>query len=157
MAKNPRNPFTVTVRKKPRKRRGWIQRTGISQRKQVYLAYMKSPAWRAYRAAWWREYDHRNPIRKCYCCEKPQSELKRTLQLHHRTYERLGNEQWEDLVAVCAERCHPWITRTYRARGRTGLTLTLWELTDERRRRMQEYNRKKHGPASGRSGSTTQP
>jgi hypothetical protein len=139
-------------RRKPRRRRGSIIRTGgVSERKQVYLAYMRSPAWRAYRAAWWEEYDRRNRTRACYCCGRLQTELKRTLELHHRTYERLGQEQYDDLVAVCGDRCHPWITRTYRARGRTGLTTDLWELTEERKRRMAVYNAKKHGPGSGRA------
>ena len=156
MPRAPWNPFIVTVRRPRRRRGGSIQRTGgMSERKKAYLAFMKSPAWRAYRAAWWAEYDRRYPVRTCYCCGVAQAELKRSLELHHRTYERLGREEWDDLVPVCGPRsvggsgCHNSITRQWRSRGRTGLTLTLWELTDEHRRRMQEYNKKKRGPAGG--------
>lgn len=133
-----------------RGRRGWVRPTGVSERKKAYLAYIRSPAWRAVRAAWWQEYDRRHPVRMCYCCGRPQSELKRSLELHHRTYERIGAEAYDDLVAVCGDRCHPWITKQWRSRGRTGLSMTLWELTDERRRRMRQYQEKKRGTAGGR-------
>lgn len=149
MARPPRNPYILTARKPRRRRKGTIQQTGMSARKQTYLAFIRSPQWRAYRAAWWAEYDRRNSTRACYCCDVPQHKLKRSLELHHRTYERLGAEQYTDLVPVCPT-CHRWITRQWRARGRTGLTLTLWELTDERRRAMRRYLTKRAGAASGR-------
>jgi hypothetical protein len=148
MARAPRNPYTITIGKTRRRRKGSIQQTGVSARKRAYIAFIKSPQWRAYRAAWWEEYDRRNRIRKCYCCDKPQAAITRALQLHHRTYERLGQERYTDLVAVCPV-CHDWITRQWRARGKTGLTMTLWQLTDERRRRIRLYQLKRKLASGG--------
>jgi hypothetical protein len=151
-----RSPFVITVGKRRRRRKGAATRTGTSARKQAYLEYMASPAWRAYRTAWWQSYDRQFPVRKCYCCGIPQSALKRSLELHHRTYERLGAERWEDLVPVCGPRsvggngCHQAITRMWRNRGRTGMTMTLWELTDWRRDQIRRYLNLKKGSASGR-------
>ena len=150
MPRTPWNPFVVTVRKPRRRRRGSVQRTGgMSERKKAYLAFIKSPAWRAYRAAWWAEYDRRNPVRVCYCCGVAQTELKRSLELHHRTYERLGREEWDDLCPVC-QKCHQVITRMWRNRSRTGMTMTLWELTDWHRDQMKRYQALQRGKASGR-------
>lgn len=157
MARAPRNPYIITIRTTRRRRKGSVQRTGgISERKKAYLAFINSPQWRTYRAAWWAEYDRRHPIRTCYCCGRPQSQLKRSLELHHRTYERLGHEEYDDLVPVCGPKsvggngCHNWITRQWRQRGRTGMTLTLWELTDLRRRQMMTYQWKARRSAGGR-------
>lgn len=60
-----------------------------------YLAYLNSPAWktrrnRALQLADWR----------CQRCSG-----KRDLQVHHRTYDRLGREWDQDLEVVCAA-CH---------------------------------------------------
>ena len=146
MRRAPRNPFIVTFRK-PRRRRGSVQRAGgMSERKKAYLAFINSSAWRTYRAAWWQEYDRRHPVRVCWCCGKPRSELKRSLELHHRTYERLGREEWDDLVAVCST-CHRWITERQRSRK---VTMTIWQITDARRTMMQTYNGKRKGSAGGR-------
>lgn len=150
--RRPRSPFVLTFSRRRRRRRGYTRTNNTSERKEAYLAYMSSPAWRAFRAAWWTEYDRRNATRTCYCCTKPQTVLPRSLELHHRTYERLGAEHYDDLVAVCST-CHSWITRTWRARGKTGLTMNLWELTDERRRRMRTYLAKREGRAGEGSGA----
>jgi len=100
---------------------------------------MQSPQWRMFRAAWLNTYDSKHKVRRCYCCGVAQSDWPRSFDLHHRTYERLGNEHYNDLVLVCSGRggCHPKITHAWRARNRTGLTLTLWQLTDHYRDRAQ--------------------
>jgi hypothetical protein len=113
-----------------------------SPRKAAYLAYMRSARWRANRSAWWAEYDRRNRVRRCYCCGISWAEAK-GLDVHHRTYERLGNEFYGDMVAVC-RRDHMAITRIWRNRGNTGMSLSLWELTDW-------YRAHKRGEVSGRA------
>jgi hypothetical protein len=110
---------------------------------------MRSPAWRAFRAAWWQRYDGSHEVRRCWCCGKAQAELAGPLELHHLTYEHLGQERYEDCVAVCAGRggCHPWITRRQRSRS---TTMSIREITEARRKMMTTYMEKRNGPASGR-------
>lgn len=60
-----------------------------------YLAYLNSSSWRFTR--------NRALQRTHYRCERCDS--KRDLQVHHRTYERLGAECDEDLEVLCAN-CH---------------------------------------------------
>lgn len=62
-----------------------------------YDAYLKSPFWMARKAAVIR---HRG-----YRCERCGAEPSTGLQLHHRTYERLGHELPEDVELLCAD-CH---------------------------------------------------
>lgn len=143
---HPMTPFVAVVRR--RKRRGSVRRTSVSPRKAAYLAYIRSPAWRAFRTAWWAEYDKKNKVRTCYCCGRAQSELNSPLELHHRTYERMGSEEWTDIVPIC-KTDHAWVTRHWRNRARTKLTMTLWELTDARRQMVRGYTEKKRGPAGG--------
>lgn len=92
---------------------------------------MRSKAWRDTRAAWWATYDKKYRNRCCYVCGIPQSQTAtRSLDLHHVTYERLGKERFNDIRACCRP-CHDIITKRWRARKRTGLTLTLLQLTDQ--------------------------
>lgn len=91
---------------------------------------MKSKAWRERRSAWWAAYDKKYRTRRCYICHITQAEYGKIFDLHHRTYERLGNERFDDLVPLCRQPCHSIVTKRWRARHRTGLTLSLWELTD---------------------------
>lgn len=67
-----------------------------------YVAYLKSPEWLAKRRLLTRQYGSR-----CTCCDSiPTSG--NPLDLHHLTYERLGNERLEDLTVVC-RKCHDLI------------------------------------------------
>jgi hypothetical protein len=120
-----------------RRRRGRIVRVGKSTRRVAYRAYMQSPQWRKFRIAWLNTYDAKYKIRRCYVCGVAQAEWPRPFDLHHRTYERLGNESYADLVLVCSGRggCHPKITRAWRGRHKTGLTMSLWQLTEHYRER----------------------
>lgn len=60
-----------------------------------YEAYLRSPAWRELRGA--------VLARASDCCEL--CRIFDAVQVHHLTYERLGNERLTDLLAVCAT-CH---------------------------------------------------
>jgi phage terminase large subunit GpA-like protein len=59
-----------------------------------YSAYLRSPHWLRLRARYKRE----RPWR-CVCGAR------KGLQLHHKTYDRLGDERLEDLTPLC-QRCH---------------------------------------------------
>lgn len=145
----PRTPFVTTMGRRRRRRKGYVRPVGMSERKKAYLAYIRSPAWRAFRVAWWEQYDRQFPVRTCYCCGKPQGSLKRSLELHHRTYERLGAERWDDLVAVCRS-CHSAITKMHRTRNQTKNMMTIWEMTEARKRSMRNYQAKRDA-AMGKS------
>ena len=60
-----------------------------------YAEYLESPWWRARKAAIVRYRGER-----CERCGSTDS-----LELHHRTYERLGRERPEDVELLC-HRCH---------------------------------------------------
>ena len=65
-----------------------------------YLAYLKSPLWnfQRYKALVVAGF-------RCQKCKKHAVEDGVVLQVHHKTYERLGKELPEDLVVLCKE-CH---------------------------------------------------
>ena len=63
--------------------------------KEDYKAYLNSPKWQATRKRLYREYEYR-----CAMCGSPKN-----LQVHHITYENIGEEKDEDLTVLCRE-CH---------------------------------------------------
>lgn len=63
-----------------------------------YHAYIESPAWRMVAEAAKERAGH-----KCQTCNAPRNTT--TLDAHHRTYERLGNEAPEDITVLCRD-CH---------------------------------------------------
>jgi hypothetical protein len=62
-----------------------------------YLAYLQSDHWKEMRRLALEYADYR-----CQLCNSPEC-----LEVHHRTYERMGRERLADLVALCAD-CHGW-------------------------------------------------
>jgi hypothetical protein len=72
-----------------------------ADRRRNYDQYMKSPEWRERRS---------QVLQRCKgICEG--CGKNHAVQVHHLTYERLGDEMLFDLVAVCLhchERLHPW-------------------------------------------------
>jgi 5-methylcytosine-specific restriction endonuclease McrA len=60
-----------------------------------YAAYLRSPEWADTRRT---AVDHAGG--RCQLCNKPGR-----LDVHHRTYERRGNERLSDLIALCRD-CH---------------------------------------------------
>ena len=75
-----------------------------------YQAYITSSRWRNSPA---RQAELEAAGYRCRVCYRPDSEVE--LQVHHRTYERLGCELPGDLLSVCAE-CHGEITSFLRRR-----------------------------------------
>jgi hypothetical protein len=63
--------------------------------KDEYLAYLQSEAWKIRRAWKLDRAGHR-----CQICN-----AKGALHVHHRTYERVGNEREDDLTVLCGD-CH---------------------------------------------------
>ena len=60
-----------------------------------YSEYLKSEHWQSLRKARLKWAKH-----KCQLCNKGG-----VLDLHHRTYENLGNEEWKDIIVLCRP-CH---------------------------------------------------
>lgn len=60
-----------------------------------YFEYLQTPEWDQKRKAHLRSSKYR-----CQICN-----TSGPLHVHHRTYENRGNEQWADLIALCAD-CH---------------------------------------------------
>lgn len=72
-----------------------------------YYAYLKSPAWQAKkRACIERSKQNANSDNMFGVCERcGYRPWKPILQVHHLTYERIFNEDLEDLILICP-RCH---------------------------------------------------
>lgn len=71
--------------------------------KEEYREYLNTAHWKQVRND---IYKKRKKI--CYCCQK---EINR-LEVHHKTYERIGKERRGDLVLVCPA-CHEEIHQIY--------------------------------------------
>jgi len=69
----------------------------------LYTEYMRSVEWQAQRQAAITRSGGR-----CQLCNSDSS-----LQVHHRTYERLGNEAPDDLTVLCGG-CHEWFSRRFK-------------------------------------------
>ncbi len=80
-----------------------------------YLEYLSSPAWRERRLAKLEEANF-----KCSVCGGREA-----LDVHHLTYERFGNEDTRDLIALCRS-CH-WVADMGRPAPVTALSLRLIE------------------------------
>lgn len=99
--RRPRDPRTRVTPLAPGQQ--WTVALGTLDgrvRRADYRRYMKSPEWDAKRAWWW---DRAGRPTSCAACDTYWSLQKG--DLHHRTYERLGYEELDDLVQLCA-RCH---------------------------------------------------
>lgn len=86
-----------------------------------YSAYISSDAWRRRRAQYFASHK-----RRCWLCRGKQH-----IELHHRTYERMGHELDEDLVALCRD-CHAALHRFQRAKGVTVEAATAVVLAAQR-------------------------
>ena len=67
-----------------------------------YYEYLKSPKWKQIRDAAIARAGYR-----CQVCNRPNGQV--ILDVHHRTYERLGNENPDDLTVLCRD-CHRLFT-----------------------------------------------
>jgi hypothetical protein len=70
----------------------------------TYSTYMDSPAWFSRRERWMTEWTQSTGMEpSCLVCGGNWS--LRHGDLHHRTYDRLCDEQWYDLIPLCRP-CH---------------------------------------------------
>jgi len=106
------------VRKRRRGRQVRLEALGFPD----YPAYLRSSHWKAKRA----EYRCSPNPQECICGETE------SLQLHHTTYERIGNEALTDLTPLCGS-CHNMIHELER-RGEIGLDFTGF-VNEERAKR----------------------
>lgn len=60
----------------------------------TYTEYLESPRWKRMRSHFC------GPMCRCYACDTPSR-----LQIHHTSYDHLGNEQANDFIVVCRD-CH---------------------------------------------------
>lgn len=65
--------------------------------KKQYAAYLRSDHWRDVRKRFWRS-QYPKVCCVCHAADRP-------LDLHHKSYERLGRERLSDLALLC-RRCH---------------------------------------------------
>lgn len=83
----------------PRAGSAWSR--GRITRRAVYAAYMDSAAWQEKRREWYHHWLDASGSRPgCLVCGRQWSV--RTGHLHHVTYMRLGHEDLEDLIPLCA-------------------------------------------------------
>jgi hypothetical protein len=68
-------------------------RSALKKLGMTYKAYLQSDHWIALKKRFYKKYP-----RQCAICES-----KGQVDLHHRTYKRLGKERITDLVALCRE------------------------------------------------------
>lgn len=91
-----------------------IRESSTARSRDFYLAYLNSPNWRLRRNAALRRVGFR--------CERCGS--KRDLQVHHKTYDRLGAELDSDLEALCLL-CHEGETIEQTLQSPAGIYLKL--------------------------------
>lgn len=109
-----------------------------------YRQYIKSQAWIDRRRKYW--IDHNGKYR-CVVCGGLEK-----IHLHHRTYERIGNELDEDLVPLC-EKCHKKTHELVRkGKSRLENAHLMVKMESPRRkstkRKSKKFSRKKHGNKS---------
>ena len=73
--------------------------------KYTYTSYISSPIWKNKRESILKRDKH-----QCQTCMGKES-----LQVHHKTYDRLFKEKQSDLITLCSE-CHDAITNVFRER-----------------------------------------
>ena len=97
--------------------------TGGKMKKFVksYKKYIESPVWQATRKRFHQSFYCK---RKCYICGAGECPL----DLHHKTYLRLGQELLSDLIELCPV-CHSYLHRALRES--TIPEITLWNAADK--------------------------
>lgn len=86
----------------------------LSQMDSFYEQYLRSSEWRDRRDAVLSR-----DLHQCQTCLTTEA-----LEVHHKTYERLGDEALEDLITLC-DGCHHAITDVIRRRRYSGKTISL--------------------------------
>jgi hypothetical protein len=95
-----------------------MQGKSLTETQAKYRAYLRTAAWRQKREAALERAD-----RRCQICNSAQR-----LDAHHRTYERIYNEQPNDLTVLC-RKCHDLFHHTPRPKYKKRKPLTGPERT----------------------------
>ncbi len=82
-----------------------------------YKAYLKSPEWKEKRQRVLQFWDY-----KCATCSSPLD-----LHVHHRTYQRVGDEAFNDLIVLC-ENCHAKFHETLGKQAGPNKPLTAYDV-----------------------------
>lgn len=98
-----------------------IAYSAMSSQRDEYIKYIQSTRWRKKRDQFMKS----NLPKDCFVCGVRSS----SMDLHHRTYKRLGNEKLTDLVLVCRS-CHGKIHEYAKLHPNKG----LWHATSRVRR-----------------------
>lgn len=101
----------------------------------VYEEYIRSTRWKRKR----EEYFRSGRPKFCQGCKDKSI---RQIHLHHKTYDRLGNEDLDDLVPVC-EACHAMIHERHGMDDKS-----LWQVTDLVLMRMQKNQHRREASIS---------
>ena len=97
-----------------------------------YNAYLKSEHWQDVRKRYWAS----KLLKECYVCGR-----KDHLQLHHRTYKRVGCEFLRDLLPLCGD-CHKGVHDLLKSKKYKD---TLWTAA----RRYKRHRLKRVNSSSG--------
>jgi phage terminase large subunit GpA-like protein len=81
-----------------------------------YIAYLHSEEWKRYKKAFIGYWQGR-----CALCNSEEP-----LEVHHRTYERIGFERYNDCIALCPS-CHK-MADAMRKKAMANATRVPWEL-----------------------------
>ena len=119
-----------------------------------YKEYLQSNHWKDVIR---RFYKSKLNKRKCYVCTG-----RYRLNLHHKTYKRLGHEWLSDLIQLCGK-CHLACHRLLeKARKKGKRRITLWNaakrlkrkrgMTNKRRQKRANKKRKKHKKSKKKKG-----
>ena len=112
----------------------------MTHSREEYRKYITSDAWKQKRKTYfesnmYKTYAEGREAGKfvCWCCAKDDN----SLQLHHRTYKRFGNENISvDLVPVCQE-CHSNIHKLEKEQG-----FNIWAATKHYRKVVRRLKKK---------------
>jgi len=69
----------------------------LREYKMTYQEYLQTPHWKDVRSRFWKSKLHNS---RCYACGAIEN-----LQVHHKTYKRIGKERLNDFVLLCGN-CH---------------------------------------------------
>ncbi len=109
-ASNPVYPVvTYTVGGTPSHARPLMGAKALEKRPGVYSAYLESAHWRKTREVFLR----RPGNGVCFVCKR----RRRSMHVHHCSYDRVGAETAADLVALC-KGCHEELHRRFDAKNR---------------------------------------
>lgn len=87
---------TTSAKGTKREKRGSFQRRLADLGFRDYGQYLQGAHWVGFRRRWYA----RNPLPACFACGE-----RGRIELHHRTYKRLGCENYGDVVPLCRA-CH---------------------------------------------------